>query len=103
MRACVLSRPAQCGTRSMGMDRNKMWPQIAIMMVMVAERVVGGVWCVVACGFFIFIALYFYFIYLYLFYFLFSSFSSYIFVYARVGRLGPKPVHVLAWRLAAAK
>ena len=65
VRACVLSRPAQCGTRSMGMDRNKMWPQIAIVMVMVAVRVVGGVWCVVACGFFIFIALYFYFIYLY--------------------------------------
>ena len=31
-----------------------MWPQIAIVMVMVAVRVVGGVWCVVACGVFYF-------------------------------------------------
>ena len=38
-------------------DRNKMKPQIAVMMVMVAVHVVGGVWCVVECGF-LFLLLY---------------------------------------------
>ena len=96
MRACVLSRPAQCGTRSMGMDRNKMWPQIAIVMVMVAVRVVGGVWCVVACGF---LSLLLYIFILFIFTYFISYFPHFPRIFSstqrRVGRLRPKPVRGL--------
>ena len=58
-------------------DRNKMRPQVAVMMVMVAVRVVGGVWCVVACGFLI-LLLYILILSIFTFYFLlFHYFVSY--------------------------
>ena len=96
-------------------DRNKMRPQIAVMMVMVAVHVVGGVWCVVACGF-LFLLLYISILFIFTIKFLpFRYFVSYFLISLsyfsstraerrvladsssprRLGRLGPCPMRGL--------